>query len=113
MDAQHGFEAPQSPHEDRGCCFIEAELLVWERSFLPNIMIEVFLVDDQDEVASKRNEVQVFFCQQKCVKLLLPLFDMDRNENTSIEFHVLGTFFQECATRCEFHDQKIIMFVYL
>ena len=61
MDAQHGFEAPQSPHEDRGCCFIEAELLVWERSFLPNIMIEVFLVDDQDEVASKRNKVQVFF----------------------------------------------------
>ena len=60
MDAQHGFEAPQSPHEDRGCCFIEAELLVWERSFLPSIMIEV-LVDDQDEVASKRNEVQVFF----------------------------------------------------
>ena len=74
MDAQHGFEAPQSPHEDRGCCFIEAELLVWERSFLPNIMIEVFLVDDQDEVASKRNEVQVFFCQQKCVKPLAASF---------------------------------------
>ena len=40
IEAHEGFETPQSPHEDRGCCFILGEAGGgWDKKilFLPNI----------------------------------------------------------------------------
>ena len=39
MEAHEGFETPQSPHEDKGCCFILGEAGGWDKKilFLPII----------------------------------------------------------------------------